>query len=147
MAKSHSWALIAAAGAVAAIVARMMVAGLPQGAETERLPSASHALVLVYVGAQDCEPCRAWQQGAGAAFRASAEFARLSYREVKSPTLFDALKDEYWPEDLRWHRDELGQRAGLPLWLVIVDDEVVERGFGASQWHARVLPKVKSLLR
>jgi hypothetical protein len=112
-------------------------------------PRAPHGrdLLLLYVGADDCVPCRTWQGGAGEAFRTSPEFARVSYREVKSPTLFDVLGDEHWPEDLRGYRDQLGPAAGVPLWLVIADREIVERGFGASQWHGAVLPKLKSLLR
>jgi hypothetical protein len=83
----------------------------------------------------------------GEQFLGSAEFGRLNYREVKSPTVRDALDDRYWPEDLRIHRDRLGRGAGVPLWLVISGEEVVERGFGASQWHGAVLPRIKSLVR
>jgi len=110
-------------------------------------PAARAAITLVYVGAEDCAPCRAWQSAEGKQFLGSAEIARLNYREVKSPRARDILKDEYWPEDLRDHRDRLGRGAAVPLWLVISGDEVVERGFGASQWHAAVLPRVKLLLR
>lgn len=104
-------------------------------------------VTLVYVGAADCAPCRVWQGGEGAAFRVSAEFVRLSYREVKSPTLFDVLKDDYWPEDLRVYREAIGRGAGAPLWLVIADDRMVAQGFGATQWNDSVLPMIKSLLR
>ena len=81
------------------------------------------------------------------AFSASAEFARLEYREIKSPTLFNLLKDENWPEDLRRYRDLLGPNAGVPLWLVIADQQVIQRGMGPSQWHSDVLPKINKLLR
>jgi hypothetical protein len=104
------------------------------------------AVTLLYIGADDCAPCRAWQLTERKQLHSLTEFARLNYREVKSPTLRDALKDEYWPEDLRSYRDRLGRGAGVPLWLVISGDEVVERGLGAGQWHAAVLPRVKSLL-
>jgi hypothetical protein len=144
---ASSWIAIAAASAAAAILARAVVGGLMQEAGTARPSTAPHVLTLVYVGADDCAPCRTWQQGAGADFRSSAEFARLSYREVKSPTLLGALKDEYWPDDLRLYRGHLGRGAGVPLWLVIADDHLVEQGSGTSQWYATVLPKLKSLLR
>jgi len=103
--------------------------------------------MLLYVGAQDCAPCRAWQDGDGALFRASAEHARITYREVKSPTLFDLLKDDYWPEELRPYRDRLGRGAGVPMWLVVDGDEIVSREHGASRWRAAVLPRIRSLLR
>ena len=100
--------------------------------------SAPLDVMLLYVGADDCAPCRAWQREAGTSFRASAEFARITYHEVKAPTLRDILNDAYWPDKLRPYRDQLGSRAGVPLWLVIADNEIVERGFGIGQWQQAV---------
>jgi hypothetical protein len=110
-------------------------------------PSPRSDITLVYVGAEDCAPCRKWQREDGTAFRASGEFAQVSYREVKSPALFDLLKDEHWPQDLRPYREKLAPGAGVPLWLVLADGEVVDQRFGAVQWKAAVLPKIRSLLR
>ena len=103
-------------------------------------------VTLVYVGAENCAPCDTWQRNQGTAFRESAEFHRLAYREVKSPSLLDVLKDDNWPDDLRAYRQAIGQHAGVPLWLVIADDRLVLQGSGASQWQNAVLPKIKSLL-
>ena len=111
------------------------------------VPKARANVTLVYVGAEDCAPCRAWQSAEGKRFLESGEASRLTYREVKSPTLRDILRDEHWPEDLRGYRDRLGAGAGVPLWLVISGDQLVERAFGASQWHATVLPRLERLLR
>lgn len=105
------------------------------------------AVVLVYVGAENCAPCEIWQRSQGTAFRDSNEFPRLTYREVKSPSLFDVLKDENWPEDLRVYRQALSREAGVPLWLVIADDQLVMQRFGLTQWQEAVLPKLRSLLR
>jgi hypothetical protein len=104
-------------------------------------------VTLLYVGAEDCAPCREWQQHEKIAFSTSAEFARLKYREIKSPTLLNLLKDENWPEELRGYRDLLGPDAGVPLWLVIADERVIQRGMGPSQWRSDVLPKINKLLR
>ena len=104
-------------------------------------------ITLIYVGAADCAPCRAWERGAGAIFLASSEFAKISYREVESPFAFDLLNDEYWPEDLRRYRDRLPRGAGVPLWLVIADHDLVEQQFVESQWNSAVLPALKALLQ
>ena len=109
-------------------------------------PKVRANVTLIYVGAEDCGPCRAWQSMEGKRFLESPEFSHLNYREVKSPTLREVLKDEHWPEDLRRYRDRLGARAGVPLWLLISSDEHVEWAFGASQWHAAVLPRLRRLL-
>ena len=104
-------------------------------------------VTLVYVGAENCAPCDIWQRNQGTAFHDSTEFRRLTYREVKSPSLFDILKDENWPEDLRVYRQAISRRAGVPLWLVIADDQLVMQSFGLTQWQVAILPKIQSLLR
>jgi len=103
-------------------------------------------VMLLYVGAEDCAPCRAWKSGEGAAFLASTDFSRMSYREVRSPHLRDVLKDEHWPEDLRSYRSALRRSDGVPLWLVVADHKIVEQHFGAEAWRDSVLPAIKSLL-
>jgi hypothetical protein len=105
------------------------------------------SIMLLYVGAEDCAPCRAWRNGEGADFLASADSSRISFREVKSPHLQDVLKDENWPEDIRPLRSEIGRSDGVPLWLVVADHEIVEQQFGASAWRLHVLPKIRSYLR
>jgi hypothetical protein len=110
-------------------------------------PASRNDVMLLYVGADDCPPCRAWKRGPGAAFQASPEFSRLIYREVDSPTVLNLLSDQYWPDDLREYRERLGRNAGVPLWLLVADHQVVERGFGESQWREIILPKLKVLLR
>ena len=110
-------------------------------------PGRGPEVLLLYVGAEDCAPCRAWQTGEGAAFLASAEFPRITYREVKSPHLHDILKDENWPDEIRFYRDGLRRSDGVPLWLVVSDHRIVEQRFGAAEWRASVLPTIKSLLR
>lgn len=110
-------------------------------------PTAARHVTLLYVGADDCPPCIAWQRGAGAEFRASSLYQRLEYREVKSPKLFDLLKDEYWPSDLRRHRAHLRPGTGAPLWIVLTNDEIVFERSGAGHWENGVLTKIETLLR
>lgn len=103
-------------------------------------------LTLVYVGADNCSPCNTWQRNQKKVFRISAEFHRITYREVKSATLFDVLNDNNWPEELRIYRQAIGRGAGVPLWLVIADDQIVLQSSGLTQWQEAVLPKIISLL-
>jgi hypothetical protein len=137
----HSSALYGIAGSI--VIAVIAAATAAHKVSDSHRPQ----VTLLYVGAEDCAPCREWQQHEKIAFTTSAEFARLRYREVKSPTLFKLLKDENWPEELRGYRDLLGPDAGVPLWLVIADEQVIQRGMGPSQWRSDVLPKLIKLLR
>lgn len=110
-------------------------------------PAHAADVKLVYVGAEDCAPCRAWQNKDGAAFRQSAEFSRITYIEVKARHLHDVLKDENWPEQIRGLRSHLKKSDGVPLWLVVSNDEVVEQRFGAAAWHVEILPAIRARLR
>lgn len=104
-------------------------------------------IMLLYVGADDCAPCRSWQKGDGATFFASPDFPRIHYREVRSAHLADVLKDENWPEDLRLYRDQLKRSDGVPLWMIVSDHEILERKFGESAWRESILPRIRGLLR
>lgn len=104
-------------------------------------------VLLIYVGADDCAPCRTWHRRHEPDLRSSLEFSRLDYREVRSPTLLDVLKDDYWPEPIRDYRALLGNGAGVPFWFVVVDGRLAVTAGGISQWNAKILPTIKSLLR
>jgi len=130
--------------AALALVAWLVFGG---GASSLFAPAKPEHVVLVYVGADDCAPCRVWQGGDEQQFIASPIFPRLTYRTVKSPTLFGLRDDAVWPDDLRPYRARLDPRAGAPLWLIIADRDVVAQQFGLSQWRRSVLPKLESLVR
>jgi hypothetical protein len=135
-----AWLCLGTLAAMAAIVASLLVAHAPP-------PVRAANLKLIYVGAEDCAPCRAWQRGEGAAFRKSADFTRLTYLEVKSTHLRDVLKDENWPEPIRSYRRHLKRSDGVPLWLVLSNDDVVAQRFGAVAWRSNILPAIRSALR
>jgi hypothetical protein len=126
--------------ATATIIAAILIA-------QARPPARAANLLVIYVGAEDCAPCRAWHGGDGATFRASTDFDRLIYREIRSPRLADVLSEEHWPLDIRTYRNSVRRSDGVPLWLVVSDDVVVEQQFGAEAWRSKILPTIKSYLR
>ena len=124
---------------------RTMAAALLVAQARPRVGAAD--LMLIYVGAEDCAPCRAWQKDDGVDFRRSIEFSRIRYHEVKSPRLHELLSDTYWPEELRMYRGRLKPSDGVPLWLIVSGDAVVAQHFGAQGWRTSVLPALRSHLR
>jgi len=128
-------------------VAVMIAAATTAAANRHAARGHSAVVMLLYVGADDCTPCRVWRGGDGAAFLASREFAGITYREVRSPRLEDVLSDTNWPEDIRDYRSRLRRSDGVPLWLIITDHAVVEQQFGTAAWQERVLPALRSYLR
>lgn len=135
-----AWLYLGGFATTAAVVAALLTSQLSR-------PSRAADITLIYVGAEDCAPCRAWQNGDGAAFRQSADFARIAYVEVKSPHLHDVLRDENWPTEIRSYRNLLKRSDGVPLWLVLSNTEVIEQRFGPAAWRANILPAIRSALR
>jgi hypothetical protein len=104
-------------------------------------------VTVIYVGASDCPPCRLWSRDYLPRFAASDEFSRLTFREVLAPKLFTLMDDAYWPQDLRRYRERLDGHSAVPLWFVVVEDQIALVGVGLRQWEHQVVPKVNSLLR
>ena len=134
------WLYLGMLAAIATIVAALLLSHASP-------PARATDLTLVYIGAEDCAPCRAWQNGDGAAFRQSDEFARITYVEVKAPHLHDVLKDENWPQQIRNLKGRLRQSDGVPLWLVVLNENVIEQRFGPAAWRKNILPTIRSNLR
>ena len=103
------------------------------------------AVMVVYVGADDCAPCRKFYEEQWPAIRNSARLSSIAFREVRSPTFRDVLSDEYWTADLRPIRDTLPDEAGVPLWVVVSDGSVVKSVWGVSQWEAQVMPLLRRI--
>jgi hypothetical protein len=126
----------------------MLAAGLAASSRSDAPdPTVPANVTVVYVGADDCAPCRIWRRDHRDRFAASPEFARLTYREVTTATLFDLLDEKHWPEGLERYRASFGRAAGVPLWLVIKDDSVVLSARGLRQWEDAALPAIRSLVR
>ena len=101
---------------------------------------------VLYIGAEDCAPCRTWSREQWPKFRASTQFEYVEYRAVESPSLLDVLKDEQWPGDLRPYRNEVEAGAGVPMWLLISENDVILKAYGLSQWNDAVLPAIDRLI-
>ncbi|MGE0737492.1 MAG: hypothetical protein AB7P50_22365 [Alphaproteobacteria bacterium] len=103
-------------------------------------------VTVIYVGADDCAPCRIWRRDGLPAFSASSEFKRLTYREVTAPRLFELLDDKHWPNDLRGYRATLDKTGGVPLWFVVANDKTVLTARGLREWSEVAMPKIRSML-
>lgn len=102
------------------------------------------ALTVVYVGAEDCGPCRAWRRGERPSFVESREFSALRYREVIAPQLRDLLAEEQWPADLAGLRARVRQRPGAPQWFIMRGKEMVAWEAGASTWRTTLWPAIRA---
>jgi hypothetical protein len=104
-------------------------------------------LTVIYIGADDCAPCLAWRRAHRQQFLASAEFARLGYREIIAATVRDLREDEHWPESLRGFRGEFDRLPGAPTWLVVGDNRILASARGLREWEEIAIPKLRLLAR
>jgi hypothetical protein len=105
-------------------------------------PSATDPILILYVGAEDCAPCRAWRRDDKPAFLAAMDQNRLHYREVIAPKLPQVFEEHVWPDDLRRYRSTAERERGVPLWLVVRNNNIIAVAAGASMWRSRVLPLI-----
>jgi hypothetical protein len=103
---------------------------------------AGESLLVLYVGAEDCGPCRTWRQDHKPRLVSELE-GRASYREVIAPKLAHAFDESGWPSDLLPFRRDAEAVAGVPLWLVIRDGQVIASAGGLSRWRSAVLPALR----
>lgn len=100
-------------------------------------------LTVVYVGADDCGPCRVWRRDERPAFLGSGVFQSIEYREVIAPRLYDLLAEAQWPEDLEFLREQVRTRPGAPQWFVMRDGHMIAWESGLSAWQRVVWPTIR----
>lgn len=117
-------------------------------ADVPNQSAAGHgAITVVYVGAEDCGPCRAWRRDERPSFMESREFSGLHYREVIATQLRDLLAEPLWPADLAGLREQVRTRPGAPQWFVLREGEVVAWDAGGSAWRRTVWPAIRAQTR
>lgn len=129
------------------VLSALLVVVLLLGGSSLTGETAGVEVTVIYVGADDCPPCRQWSRDYRPRFVASDEFPKLTYREVVAPKLFDLMNDSYWPQDLQAYRQKLDPRSAVPLWFVVVGDRIAVTATGLRQWEDQALPKINSILR
>jgi hypothetical protein len=101
---------------------------------------------LVYVSAEDCSTCRAWERGHLEPFATSADRQAVDWREVKNKTLTRITEKAAWPAELEWLRAQVPS-SGTPRFYLVEGERILARGDGISGWTGAVLPAIKALPR
>ncbi len=101
-------------------------------------------ITVIYVGADDCAPCRAWRKDDQPAFFGSAAFQKIKYREVITSHLYDLLAESQWPEDLSFVRERVKARPGAPQWFVMQNGRMIIWETGLSAWPRVVWPTIQA---
>ncbi len=109
---------------------------------------------LVYVGADDCSQCRAWEAGhlgPRGKLESSAEWQRLRFTVVKLATLKAAFRVEDAPERLRplFHAMMAdGPRIqGVPSFVLLVNGALRAHALGSAAFATLIEPALRAAVR
>jgi hypothetical protein len=108
-----------------------LFAGLAVAAGPAR---AAGPLQVVYVGGQDCPPCRRWRETYKAKWLASPEYRRVAWVEVEPPHLREAYHERHWPQALWPVLAQVPDKSGTPRFLVVDGGRIVSNEIGVSKW-------------
>ena len=102
-------------------------------------------LQVIYVGGQDCPPCRRWRATYAARWLVSPEFRKVAWVEIEPPHLKEAYQERHWPEALRPVLAQVPRKSGTPRFLIVKDGAIVSNEFGVSKWE-NTLTELKHIL-
>lgn len=106
---------------------------------------------LVYIGADDCSLCRAWEARQLRALSGSADWRHVRFSEVKLPTLREPFAREHLPERLLPPFDALmseGLRVqGVPAFVLLVNGSLRAHALGPAAYESFVLPALRAAVR
>lgn len=123
----------------------MMIVCVFLFADAPHRPAAGMGTItVVYVGAEDCGPCRTWRRDERPRFISSREFSALHYREVIAGQLRDLLAESLWPADLASLRERIRERPGAPQWFVFREGQIVASDAGISSWRRTIWPTIRA---
>jgi hypothetical protein len=108
---------------------------------------------LVYIGADDCSLCRAWEAaylGQGK-LEGSAEWKRLHFTTVKLATLSTAFRVEHAPQQLQPVFSEMldnGIRVqGVPSFVLLIDGKLRTHALGPAAFDTLVHAALRAAVR
>jgi len=103
---------------------------------------------LIYVGADNCGPCAAWERDIGPGTRnafVSGPLGRaVVFREVHARTYMNTAEPSRWPGDLFWLVKATNVASGTPRYIVMVDRKIVLNSQG--RFSTRVEPLLRDLV-
>jgi hypothetical protein len=95
---------------------------------------AAGGLQVIYIGSQDCPPCRRWSVTYKDRWLASPEYRQVTWYEVDPAHLTEAYRERHWPEALRPVLAQVPHRSGAPRFLIVSDGRIVSNEIGVSKW-------------
>jgi hypothetical protein len=110
---------------------------------------ADSVIDLVYLGGPDCPYCRAWEANELPRLREMPDYRHIRFTHVLKVIASPVPEQSRLPAHLQPMYGELvrqtGGRSGSPQFVLLVDGNAVDGGFGTQAYH-RLLPLVSELV-
>ena len=93
---------------------------------------------IVYIGADDCQPCHMWEATFQRSFAARCAARGVAFRAIHVATLRNIRDTRYWPNDLRPLLSRIPDRSGTPHFLAVRNGEVIVNVHGISSYQREI---------
>jgi hypothetical protein len=122
------------------------LAGLPLLGAATPLCAQPSSLQFLFVGADDCEPCRRWHSDEGHWWQSSPEFSRVDTLFIRARRTRHAYDDAYWLPHLRRFRDMPGAPRATPAYFVVRNDQLLLAAAGYTAWRREIYPALREMV-
>lgn len=103
-------------------------------------------LMVIYVCAADCGPCKVFDAEDLPRWMASPLARSVRFVRTSAPKTTQAFQAKYWPKEARPYLSAF--RAPIvPSFMFVAGGNVVATGAGLNGWRQQTLPQVQQMVR
>lgn len=127
------------------LTGNVVVAAAPAGS-----PRAKQ-LTLVYIGANNCGNCSAWERNiGGGTMNSKSDLLKqlegrpvpITFIRVQTASYMQTADEKFWPADLKWIRDKTYVGSGAPRFVLVSDGKVAANVAGRINIDRKLLPEI-----
>jgi hypothetical protein len=108
--------------------------------------AATSDLMVIYVCADDCGPCRVFEAEDLPRWMSSPLARSVRFVRARAPKTSQAFQAKYWPSEARPYMSSF--RAPIvPSFMFVAGGNVVAMGAGLNGWRQQTLPQVQNMVR
>lgn len=103
-------------------------------------------MMVIYVGAADCAPCKVFEAEDLPRWMASPLARSVRFVRTQAPRTTQAFQARYWPREARPYLSAF--RAPIvPSFMFVAGGNVIATGAGLNGWRQQTLPQVQQMVR
>jgi hypothetical protein len=128
------------------LLGTVSTAALTAPAPAEAKRTAGAELMVIYVCADDCGPCRVFEAEDMPRWTASPLARSVRFVRARAPKTSQAFQAKYWPSEARPYMSAFRARI-VPSFMLVAGGNVVTMGAGLNGWRQQTLPQVQNMVR